>query len=253
MSDKYAQEMILIPKPSRGQRGGHVTPDSMDQFWQRRLLVDQLTNAPHVDRMMKLLNDMKQVEGQALPPTVPGEGPDSSDYFQLQRQLKSIPPHPVKTVFTPKKAASPATPSSQKTSTRPPPASSFKEALEQQAEIEKTLEQFKQKAKQEMEQALKEGNEDAIKEADYKWKIVTRSIEDIRQEDNFLNSADLPDWLQQLIYGQEEEKKARSRAREDSNRRRDKLYRQLERMYPNQRGQGSKSLVWQKPRGWIQE
>lgn len=67
MSDKYAQEMILIPKPSRGQRGGHVTPDSMDQFWQRRLLVDQLTNAPHVDRMMKLLNDMKQVEGQALP------------------------------------------------------------------------------------------------------------------------------------------------------------------------------------------
>jgi len=45
-----------------------------------------------------------------LPTTVPGEGPDSSDYFRLQRQLKSIPPHPVKTTLTPKKLASPASP-----------------------------------------------------------------------------------------------------------------------------------------------
>lgn len=34
MSDKYAQEMILIPKPISGQNGGHVTPEGMDKFWQ---------------------------------------------------------------------------------------------------------------------------------------------------------------------------------------------------------------------------
>lgn len=51
----------------------------MDQFWQRRLLVDQLTTAPHVDRMMKLLSDMKPVEGQALPSTLPGQGPISTN------------------------------------------------------------------------------------------------------------------------------------------------------------------------------
>ena len=49
MSTKYAQEVILIPKPSsdEDQSGGQVTTDAMDQFWQRRLLVDQLTTAPH--------------------------------------------------------------------------------------------------------------------------------------------------------------------------------------------------------------
>ena len=100
MSAKYAQEMILIPKPSRcseqDQSGGQVTPESMDQFWQRRLLVDQLTTAPHVDHMMKLLSDMKQVEGQGLASRLPGQGPNSSDYFRLQGQLKNIPAQPVK-------------------------------------------------------------------------------------------------------------------------------------------------------------
>lgn len=45
-----------------------------------------------------------------------GEGPDSSDYFRLQRQLKSMPPHPAKTTLTPKKLASPASPTIQNTS-----------------------------------------------------------------------------------------------------------------------------------------
>ena len=85
-------------------------------------------------------------------------------------------------------------------------------------------------------------------------RIVTSSIDvdDIQQEDKFLNSADLPSMLDQLVYGQEE-KKARARTPEDSRRRRDKLYRQLEEMRPKQRGQGFKPLVWQKPQGWIQE
>ena len=103
--------MILIPKPSsceQDQSGGQVTPDTMDQFWQRRLLVDQLTTAPHVDRMMKLLGDMKQVEGQALPSSLLGQGPNSSDYFRLQGQLKNIPAQPVKRPL-PTKASAAAT------------------------------------------------------------------------------------------------------------------------------------------------
>ena len=57
----------MAPKPSSDQTGGHITQDNIDQFWQRRLLVDQLVNAPHVDRTMKLLNNMKQMEGKATP------------------------------------------------------------------------------------------------------------------------------------------------------------------------------------------
>ena len=103
--------------------------------------------------------------------------------------------------------------------------------MKKQAEIDNTLDQFKQKAKQEMERAIKEGNE----EADLKWRIVTSNIEDIRQEDNFRRFIGLGP-----IYGQEEEKKrpARARTREAFNRRRDKLFRQLKRIYHNQRGQG---------------
>ena len=48
--------------------------------------------------------------------------------------------------------------------------------MKREAEMDETLEQFKQRAKQEMEQALKEGNDDAIREANYKWRIVTRNM-----------------------------------------------------------------------------
>ena len=121
MSAKYAQEMILIPKPfsDEYQSGGQVTPDTMDQFWQRRLLVDQLATAPHVDRMMKLLSDMKQAEGQAFLPALPGQGPNSNDYFRLQSQLKNIPAQRVKRSLSAKPAAAAA--AIQKPAGRPAP------------------------------------------------------------------------------------------------------------------------------------
>ena len=149
MSGKYAQEMILIPKPSssQDQSGGQqfVNPDTMNQFWQRRLLVDQLITAPHVDRMMKLLSDMKGLEGQALPSTVPGQGPNSSDYFRLQGQLKNIPPQPVKRplVSKPSTTAPPVPTSIQTQPEKPPTATSFKEAIKQRKEINKKLEEYK--------------------------------------------------------------------------------------------------------------
>jgi len=58
--------------------------------------------------------------------------------------------------------------------------------------------------------------------------------------------------VEQVIYGKEVGKKRRDRGREARERRLDKLWRQLEDMYPNQRGQSSKPPVWQTPRGWIQ-
>ena len=129
MNTKYAQEMILIPKPSSSchqeQRGGQATPDTTDQFWQQRLLVDQLTTAPHVDCMMKLLGDMKQIEGQALPSCLPGQGPNSSNYFCLQGQLKNIPAQPTKRPL-PTKAASAAAAVPR---ARPVSPTSFEEVL----------------------------------------------------------------------------------------------------------------------------
>ena len=35
MNNKYAEEVILILKPTRLQSGGQMTPDNMDQVWQR--------------------------------------------------------------------------------------------------------------------------------------------------------------------------------------------------------------------------
>ena len=128
----------------------------MDQFWQQRLLVNQLTTAPDVDRMMKLLSDMKQVEGQTLPLALPGQGPNGSDYFSLQGQLKNIPAQPVKRSLPAKPAAIP------KPSGRPPTPTSFKEALQQRADIVKRLDELKDKAKQDIEEELKWGDDEAI-------------------------------------------------------------------------------------------
>ena len=178
MNAKYAQEMILIPKPSSSchqeQSGGQATHDTTDQFWQRRVLVDQLTTAPHVDRMMKLLGDMKQIEGQALPSCLPGQGPNSSDYFRLQGQLKNIPAQPAKRPL-PTKAAAAAVPRA-----RPVTPTSFEGAFQQRAEIKKRLDEYQQKAKQAMEEALKWGDEEAIEKADYNWRIATSIIKDLR-------------------------------------------------------------------------
>ena len=251
MNAKYAQEMILIPKPSSScsqeQSGGQATPETTDQFWQRRLLVDQLTTAPHVDRIMRLLGDMKQIEGQALPSRLPGQGPNSSDYFRLQGQLKNIPAQPVKRPL-PTKAA--ATAAATVPRARPAIPSSFEEAVHQQGEIQKSPDGYEKKAKQAMEEALKRGDKEAIKKADYNYRITTSIIKTLRApEPDFVE----PSLIDQLIYGKEKKKERRQSERDAHERRLEKLWRQLKGMYPNQEGKGAKALAWQKPRGWIQE
>ena len=52
--------------------------------------------------MWKLLNEMKQTEGQASPTALPGDGADSSDYFRLQRKLERLQPDSLRKVATPK-------------------------------------------------------------------------------------------------------------------------------------------------------
>ena len=46
------------------------------------------------------------------------------------------------------------------------------ESLRQRGDIEKKLEEFKEKAKQKTEKALQWGEDEPIKAADYKWGIV---------------------------------------------------------------------------------
>ena len=102
-----------------------------------------------------------------------------------------------------------------------------------------------------MEEALKWGDDEAIKKADYNWRIANAIVRDIREarEPYF----DEPSLLNQLIYGKKGEAKRQKSEQEEYERRLESLWRQLKDMYPNQEGKGSKPPVWQKPRGWIQE
>ena len=102
-----------------------------------------------------------------------------------------------------------------------------------------------------MEEALQWGDNEAIKKADYNWRIVTVIIKDLREAtDPYL---DKPSLVNQLIYGKEAEKRRQKSEKEAHEDRLERLWCQLKDMYPDQKGKGSKATVWQKARGWIQE
>ena len=251
MSNKYAREMILIPKPSSDQTGGHATQDNMDQYWQRRLLVDRMVNAPHVDRTMGLLNDMKQVQGQAQPSSLPGQGPDASQYFQLQRQLqKTLPLDKNPNLTRSKVLPKPTFRSEYGASTRPPQADSVQGMVERQNKIDDQLERFRQKAKQEWEQEQRTGDESSIQEARHKWDQTNYYIDKIK---DFDRTVYYPGEWEEFWYGRDKAMKQYREKEKDDGLRRDQMWRDLENWYPNQQGQGYESLVWQRPRGWVQE
>lgn len=56
--------------------------------------------------MDRIIKPLKPHETGQRAGYIPNSGANNSDYFQL-RQLKSLPPHPVKTTFANKKLASP--------------------------------------------------------------------------------------------------------------------------------------------------
>ena len=193
---KYAKEMILVPPPSGDpQTGGRWMDDSMEKFWKRRMLVDELANAPHVDRMIKIMDDMTQSKGRALPPSVPDYGLGSSDYFRSQRQLQQLQPLTVKSVFTDNKImptrSSRAPPLQGPTSTRPPMGHSFQEAIQRTQTIDQDLEAFRTQAKEDLAAAVKTSNDTQIREAQQRLAIVDRNIEEIKARDEELVSSSL--------------------------------------------------------------
>ena len=126
----------------------------------------------------------------------------------------------------------------------------MQEAFQQRADIEKRLDEYEEKAKQAVEEALKWDDKEAIGKADYNWRIATSVIKDLRAAKlDFIE----PSLIDQIIYGEEKEKKRRQSEREAYERRLENMWRQLKDMYPNQKGKGFEAPVWQKPRGWIQE
>ena len=240
MSEKYAKEMILVPKPPEGsttQTGGQAADEGMAQFWKRRLLVDELAHAPHVDKMMKIMEDMKESEGRALPPSVPDYGLGSSDYFRSQRQLQNVQPRTIKSVFK-------DTPRSTKTSRTPPPPpqvpfrnaipGSFQEAVKRQEMMDQDLETFRKQAEADLTAAMKSGNTTRIEKARQRMAIVYRNIDEIKAQDSELDGLKWgrPDKDKQNTYGEDDESLWRQDRRATLQQRQIQRYHQLERMFP---------------------
>ena len=232
--------MILVPKPPEGsttQAGGQAADEGMAQFWKRRLLVDELAHAPHVDKMMKIMEDMKESEGRALPPSVPDYGLGSSDYFRSQRQLQNVQPRTIKSVFkdTPR--------SLTKTSRTPPPPQvpfrnaiphSFQEAIKRQETRDQDLETFRKQAEADLTAAMKSGNTTRIEKARQRMAIVDRNIDEIKAQDSELDDLEWgrPDKDKQNTYGEDDENLWRQDRRATLQQRQIQRYHQLERMFP---------------------
>ena len=239
MSEKYAKEMILEPKPPEDtattQAGGQAADEGMAQFWKRRLLVDELAHAPHVDKMMKIMEDMKESEGRALPPSVHDYGLGSSDYFRSQRQLQNVQPRTIKSMFK-------DTPRSTKTSRTPSPQvpfrnaipHSFQEAVKRQETMDQDLETFRKQAEADLTAAMKSGNTARIEKARQRMAIVDRNIDEIKAQDSELDGLewDRPDKDKQNTYGEDEESLWRQDRRATLQQRQIQRYHQLERMFP---------------------
>ena len=233
---KYAKEMILVP---REQVGGGAD-DSMEQFWKRRLLVDELANAPHVDRMMKIMDDMSQSRGRALPPSIPDYAAGSSDYFRSQRQLQQLQPLHVTSTFSDRglgkrRRVKKETPRQPVGVTRPPTPTSFQEAVDRLRRIDQDLDAFRSRAKEDLSEARKTGNTAQIEAAQQRLAIVDRNINDIRAQDGELDGliGHFPDKVKQTTYGEEDEIDWRQNREELLKERRDQRYRQLKRLYPD--------------------
>ena len=235
MSEKYAKEMILVPKPpEEGQTGGQAADEGMTQFWKRRLLVDELAHAPHVDKMMKIMEDMKESEGRALPPSMPDYGLGSSDYFRSQRQLQNVQPRTIQSVFKDTPRSLTKTPPPPQVPFRKALPGSFQEAVKRQQTMDQDLETFRKQAEAELASAMKSGNTTQIEKARQRMAIVDRNIDEIKTQDNELDAleGDRPDKDKQNTYGDDDENLWRQDRRATLQQRQIQRYQQLERLFP---------------------
>ena len=125
--------------------------------------------------------------------------------------------------------------------------------------MEREFEGFRARAQEALTKAQKQGDPKAIKKAQQKRAIVDRNIEAIKDQDEQIDSFPRPKKQDEMTYGKEDATQRRQETLESLHDRRDKLYHQLEKLFPplrikpTQRGRGSAPIVWYKPRGWIEE
>jgi len=143
--------------------------------------------------------------------------------------------------------------------TRPPVGESFREAVERDETMECEFEAFRTRAQDALTRAKNQGDPKAIKKAQQKRAIVDRNIEAIKDQVEKIDSFPRTKKQDQLTYGEEDTIQQRQETLETLHYRRDKLYHQLEKLFPpprikpTQRGQGYKPTVWYKPRSSIEE
>ena len=230
MKEKYAKE-ILVPRHNQ-QVGGGVD-DSIEQYWKRRLLVDELANAPHVDRVM-IMDDMSQSRGCALPPSIPDYAAGSSDYFRSQRQLQQLQPLHVTSTFSDRglgkrRRAKKETPCERVGVTQPPTPTSFQDSVDWHRCIDKDLETFCSRAKEDLSEAMKTGN--ASTTSSHRQ---TEHRRHFRAQDDELDDLTyhIPDKDKEITYGEDDEMDWRQNRENLLKERRDQCYRQLKRLYP---------------------
>ena len=261
MTDKYAREMILVPKdwmkppvpflPESSLQGGRgERPDPNEAYWKRQYLTDQLVNAPRLDRVMHVMEGMQSVEGEGQPPKIPGYGRKSSEYFRLQNQLRhmmepsqsfasSKRPPPLSVAENQARTDALFSKKPSLGSTFPPPPKTLSEAVQQTKNVDEQLEHFINTARQNLDEAKRTGNADEVKKADLDWRVAQASAKDIRELDDQLNSefygmpySNVQYWTTDkdtFDAAVEVHKKELLKCR-------DKLWRQLEREYQEHQG-----------------
>ena len=168
------------------------------------------------------------------------------------RQLKRL--YPDLGEFSPP-PPSPSPRDSSRPSTRPPDAQSFREAIDRSNAIERDLDDFRSRAEAKVAEAERRGDKTELKKAKQHLAIVLRNIDDILDTDAKIDQFPLNDQHHVKTFGKEDREARRRDTLEEWNDHRDRLYRQLEslfpkqRIQPKQRGRG----VWRKPRGWVEE
>ena len=141
--------------------------------------------------------------------------------------------------------------------------------------MDEQLEHFINTAQQNLDEAKRTGNADEVKKADLDWRVAQASAKDIRELDDQLNSEfyGMPySNVQYWTTDKDTFDAAVEVHKKELLKRRDKLWRQLEREYQEHQGsmedrkkqrqakienriQKGTGLIlkWRKPRGWVQE
>ena len=119
-------------------------------------------------------------------------------------------------------------------STHPPLATSFREAVERDETMEREFEGFRARAQDALTKAQHQGDPKAIQKAQQKRAIVDRNSEAIKDQDEKIEQLLIPRTKKQdqMTYGEEDATQRRQETLETLHDRRDKLYHQLEKLFP---------------------